>query len=76
MQDFKIIHFTLGGLHLQEPSTFVTDIILAIGCFVLCFKTYRLTKTDNTLFMKFFLFLGISTLTFFKLFSEALTIEI
>ncbi len=62
MQDFKIIHFTLGGLHLQEPSTFVTDIILAIGCFVLCFKTYRLTKTDNTLFMKFFLFLGISTL--------------
>lgn len=61
MQDFKIIHFNLGGLHLQEPSTFVTDIILAIGCFILCFKTYKLKKTVNSEFIKFFLFLGVST---------------
>ena len=61
MHDFKIIHFTLAGLQLQEPSTFITDIILSFGCFILCFKIHKLKKVDNVLFFRFFLFLGIST---------------
>lgn len=61
MQEFKIIHFTLGGLQLQEPSTFISDLILALISFVLCFKTSKLNKIDNSFFTKFYLFLGIST---------------
>lgn len=62
MQEFKIIHFTLAGLQLQEPSTFISDIILAICSFILGFKTYKLNNVDNSYFFKFFLFLGVSTL--------------
>lgn len=61
MQEFKIVHFTLGGLQLQEPSTFVSDILLASVCFILCYKTYKLNQSNNSFFLKFFLFLGIST---------------
>lgn len=61
MHDFKIIHFTLAGLRLQEPSTFISDIILATCCFILGFKTYKLNNIENTQFFKFFLFLGVST---------------
>ncbi len=70
MQEFKIVHFTLGGLQLQEPSTFISDIILALGAFILCIKTYRLNKIDNRLFFLFFLFLGVST--FFGAFGHVL----
>jgi hypothetical protein len=62
MQEFKIIHFTFAGLQLQEPSTFISDIILAICCFILGFKTHKLNNVDNSYFFKFFLFLGVSTL--------------
>jgi hypothetical protein len=61
MQDFKIVHFTLGGLQLQEPSTFISDLILAIGCFVLGYKISKMNRIDNSLFFKFFIFMGIST---------------
>lgn len=61
MHKLEILHFTLGGLQLQEPSTFITDWLVAFYCFFVCFKIYRMHNYENNNFYNFYLFLGLST---------------
>lgn len=62
MEDFKIIYFTFAGLHLQEPSTFISDFLLAIVSLYISYRIFKLNKKENVHFFYFYTFLFISTL--------------
>jgi hypothetical protein len=62
MEDFKIIQFTFAGLHLQEPSTFISDFLLAIISLYISFRIFKLNNKENAKFLYFYIFLFISTL--------------
>lgn len=58
------IEFTLFGMHLLEPNTFITDTLLGILSLVLALKVFKL-PTENLFFRNWKLFLlmfGLSTI--------------
>jgi len=61
MQKMEIIHFTLGGLELQEPNVFVSDWIVAVFCLFISLKIKGMNNTRNRYFLLFYVFLCIST---------------
>ena len=61
MNDMPIYKWVWNGLHLQEPSIFITDLILGSLCFYIFTKISRNTKFEKKWKM-FYLMLGICTI--------------
>jgi hypothetical protein len=61
MQPFEIIHFSIGGLKLQEPGALITNWLISIFCIVVFFKTNWSDSYSSKSFKNFYLLLGIST---------------
>lgn len=55
------IHFTLFGLHLQEPMALIFNWLIAFVCFYFFYKTTQSTNNFAQYWRLFFLFFGIST---------------
>lgn len=61
MHPFEIIHFTIGGLQLQEPMALVTNWLISFFCFFVFANTKWSTSYSSNAFKYFYLLLGIST---------------
>jgi hypothetical protein len=61
MEGVQIFKWMWNGLHLQEPSVFITDMILAIFCFFVFLKLNSKTKFEHKWRM-FYFTLGLCTL--------------
>jgi hypothetical protein len=61
MQPFEIIHFTIGGLKLQEPVALITNWLISFFCFFVFVKTEWSESNSSRSFKQFYLWLGIST---------------
>lgn len=61
MQAFEIIHFSIGGLKLQEPIALLTNWLIASFCFYVFFKTKWSSSYSSNAFKYFYFVLGIST---------------
>ncbi len=60
MTDFEIIHFSIGGLKLQEPMALVTNWLVAFFCFFVLIRTKWSASAPVKSFRMFYLILGVS----------------
>lgn len=60
MNNFEIIHFSIGGLKLQEPMSLITNWLIAFFCFYAVLKIKWSDSYSVKAFRRFYLILGIS----------------